>query len=332
VTNLPAGAHLPEHQGHRLWWCERGSAEGLPVLIIHGGPGGRTRAASLAWFEGLPVRCIALDQRGCGQSQPAGGLHHNTLDALVADIERLRCHLGIESWAVAGGSWGALVAVAYAASHPQRCRGLFLRSSFLGSDAEVGAFFKPWTRWLGATGLQWLGVTEAADPLQLLQRSTMAPASGTGLSLARLALAWQAFERAQSGPGGLAALPTARFEPPPNPATAAAPGEPASAADALPPDLAVQAHFLIHQCFVSEQLRERWLGCIERELRGRALMLVHGLDDVVCSSAVSQALGQRWPWARSSWVPGGGHAMEAAPMQPALVAATQRWVADLRVG
>ena len=211
-------------------WFSVGDEAAPPVLVLHGGPGGRSRVPSLNWFDGLGVRCIAFDQRGCGASLPAGECAHNTLALLVADIEALREHLGVARWAVAGGSWGALLAVAYAAQHPARVEGLFLRSAFLGSAAEVDAFFAPWPQWLGPDGAARLGWPQGGveglrrgrvpDPVTLLQAvlpsmdgsNVGGPGEpGDTMAAARIASAWQAYEAAQSVPGGLLARPAARW-------------------------------------------------------------------------------------------------------------------------
>ncbi len=314
IQVLPDGRYLPERDGHRVWWCETGLPGGLPVLVLHGGPGGRTRVAPFAWFDGLPVRCIGFDQRGCGQSLPAGRLEHNSLAHLVGDIERLRAELGIETWGVVGGSWGALVTVAYAAAHPQRVRGLFLRSAFLGSDAEVARFFEPWAAWLGDDGAAWLGAV-SADPLDLLQ---------TSVSPARVALAWQAFEAAQGRSGGLQAEKYAAFNPPETskPQADAQPDE-------LPASLAVQAHYLRQHCFVQPGVVEGWLDDIRTALDTRPLSLVHGLQDAVCHPDVTARLAARWPHARVRWVEAAGHDMDSPPMRQALTEAARQWAAAL---
>ena len=134
--NLPSGQWLPPRDGHRVWWCEGGDPQGTPVLLVHGGPGGASRADPLRWLDGLPVRWIAIDQRGCGRSQPLGETAANDLPALLADMEALREALGLSRWALLAGSWGVRVALAYAAARPDRLRGLFARSPFLGSSAE----------------------------------------------------------------------------------------------------------------------------------------------------------------------------------------------------
>jgi proline iminopeptidase len=336
LQSLPPGQHLPEHQGHRVWWCETGMREGASVLVIHGGPGGRTRVAPFNWFDGLPVRCIAFDQRGCGQSTPAAGLEHNTLPHLVQDIERLRTELGIEAWGLVAGSWGALVAVAYAAAHPQRVRGMFLRSAFLGSDGELARFFEPWAEWLGEAGTAWLGAGAATGPLSASARPG-----------AKLGAAWQAFEQAQGRAGGLRAVPGARFRPAaseispaiapalacahsPGSSPATSPG-PSSAEpiDRLPDSLAVQLHYLQHHCFVPPGELERWLGVLDAAIADRPLALVHGLADQVCHFSTTAALARRWPRATLHQVADAGHDMDAPALRDALAAAAREWAPRL---
>ena len=304
-----------------MWWCETGLPGGAAVLVLHGGPGGRTRAAPFSWFNGLPVRCIAFDQRGCGQSLPAGRLEHNTLNTLVADIERLRAALGIAAWGVVGGSWGALLALAYAAAHPRRVTGLLLRSAFLGSDAEVARFFEPWPAWLGESGAAWLGAARPTDPLALLGSTNGAALPGRGVSRARVGLAWQAFEEAQARPGGLRATPEARFKPP-EPA-------PVSQADGLPTPLAVQLHYLQQHCFVEPGRVDHWVGFLETALASRPVALVHGLADEVCHPEVTAALSARWPHAWLRWVHDAGHDMDAPALRNALTQAAHQWVARI---
>ena len=250
----------------------------------------------------------------------AGGLEQNTLAHLIDDIERLREQLAIPAWGVVAGSWGALVAVAYAAAHPQRVRGLFLRSAFLGSDAEVARFFEPWPAWLGDTGLAWMGAAAHADPVALLQRAGHAPADRPLLP-ARVAMAWHAFEAAQARPGGVPAHSQERFKP------AEPPTGPLQ--DALPPGLAVQQHYLQHHCFVAPGQVDRWLDGLQGSMQSRPIALVHGLADAVCHPNVTAALSARWPTASVRWVDGAGHDMDAPAMRLALTAAAHEWFTRL---
>lgn len=105
---------LAVEQPHVLYVDESGSADGLPVLFIHGGPGAGCDAASRRYFDPALYRIVTFDQRGCGRSTPHASLENNTTQALIADIERIREHLGIDKFVLFGGSWGSTLALAYA--------------------------------------------------------------------------------------------------------------------------------------------------------------------------------------------------------------------------
>src|SRR3989338_10461256 len=92
--------------GHRVYYEESGNPEGFPALFVHGGPGSRSRPDHRRFFDPAFYRIALFDQRGCGQSTPAGSTFENTTSHLVADIERLRHHLGVDRWLLFGGSWG----------------------------------------------------------------------------------------------------------------------------------------------------------------------------------------------------------------------------------
>ena len=116
---------------HTIYYEESGNPKGKPIVFLHGGPGGGTQPSHRQFFDPEFYRIILLDQRGCGQSTPNAELRENTTWDLVADIEKLRTHLGIDRWVVFGGSWGSTLALAYAITHPQRVIGLILRGIFL---------------------------------------------------------------------------------------------------------------------------------------------------------------------------------------------------------
>jgi proline iminopeptidase len=99
---------------HNLYYEEVGNPEGKPIVFLHGGPGAGTTPTYRRYFDPRRWRVILFDQRGCGKSTPFAELRENTTLDLVADIERLREHLGIRRWVVFVGSWGSTLALAYA--------------------------------------------------------------------------------------------------------------------------------------------------------------------------------------------------------------------------
>ncbi|NJM29761.1 MAG: prolyl aminopeptidase [Rhizobiales bacterium] len=127
---------------HEIYYEECGNPKGKPAVVLHGGPGGGIVAMLRRMHDPQAYRLILFDQRGCGQSTPHAELRENTTWDLVADMEKLRVHLGIERWQVFGGSWGSTLAIAYAETHPQRVSELILRGIFLLRKWELDWFYQ----------------------------------------------------------------------------------------------------------------------------------------------------------------------------------------------
>ncbi|HUO21113.1 MAG TPA: prolyl aminopeptidase [Caulobacteraceae bacterium] len=128
--------------GHQVFYEVCGAPKGKPVVVLHGGPGGAINPTMRRFFDPKRWRTVLFDQRGCGRSRPNASLEHNTTWDLIADIERLRERLGIEKWAVFGGSWGSTLALAYAIAHPDRVESLILRGVFLLTQRELRWFYQ----------------------------------------------------------------------------------------------------------------------------------------------------------------------------------------------
>ena len=125
---------------HTLYFEQSGNAQGVPVVVLHGGPGAGSSPSHRRFFDPAFYRIVVFDQRGAGRSTPHGELRDNTTQHLIADLEALRRQLGIERWLLFGGSWGSTLALAYAQTHPQRCLGLVLRGIFLCRRHEIDWF------------------------------------------------------------------------------------------------------------------------------------------------------------------------------------------------
>ncbi|MFI5606501.1 alpha/beta fold hydrolase [Amycolatopsis sp. NPDC051903] len=141
LTEPSARGLLDVGDGDRIYWETSGNPDGKPVLCVHGGPGGGGKRNSRKGFDPAKFRIVQFDQRGCGESvpsvaDPAVGLEHNTTEHLIADVERLREHLGIEKWLLYGGSWGATLILAYAERHPERVSEIVLVATFTSTPAR----------------------------------------------------------------------------------------------------------------------------------------------------------------------------------------------------
>ncbi|WP_428422947.1 alpha/beta fold hydrolase [Methylibium sp.] len=321
VPALPQGDWLAPAEGHRVWWCEGGDPQGLPVLIVHGGPGGASRLEPTQWFDGLPVRWIAIDQRGCGRSLPLGETAHNDLGTLLDDMERLRAGLGLPCWALAGGSWGARVALTYALRQPQRVRGLLLRSPFLATAAETRRYVAAWPRWLGAAGRRWLGPAAADAFFALYQSEPALLHDGSVFTLDRLgadehvARVWSAYDAAQSVPGGVLAS-QAGFDP-------------AALPESTPRLLAswrIHAHYAAAGWGAVGGQAPAGMPALHA---GSAVSVVWGAADATCDPAVARVIAASLPGARAQEVLGAGHRMSDPLLAPALRAAAREWVARL---
>ena len=128
-------------EGHSVYMEQCGAEDGIPVIVLHGGPGGGCSPSMRRYFDPKVYRVVLFDQRGCGRSRPHASVSNNTTWDLVADIELIRETLGIDQFIVFGGSWGATLALVYGISHPDRVRHLVLRGVFTMTKAELDWFY-----------------------------------------------------------------------------------------------------------------------------------------------------------------------------------------------
>ncbi|MDT0605150.1 prolyl aminopeptidase [Thalassotalea castellviae] len=121
---------------HQIYLEQSGNPNGIPVLYLHGGPGGGSSNNHRRYFDPEKYRIIIFDQRGCGQSKPSPSIENNHTDFLIEDIEKIRQHLSIDKWLISGGSWGTTLALIYGIRYPQVVLGFILRGIFLGTKKE----------------------------------------------------------------------------------------------------------------------------------------------------------------------------------------------------
>lgn len=187
--------HLSVTDGHSLYVERSGTPDGIPVLYLHGGPGGGSNAAFRQLFDPNRYQIIIFDQRGAGRSLPHASLEANTLPHLIEDIERVRERFGIERWIVTGGSWGSTLSIAYAQQYPERVDALVLRGLFLCRPSEIHWMYQHgaseifpdiWERYLAP-----LTVEEREDCLTSYYKRLTSPDEAVRMEAAR---AWSCWE------------------------------------------------------------------------------------------------------------------------------------------
>ena len=296
--------YLPLSDGHVMYWEQVGNPRGKPALFLHGGPGAGAGAVHRRFFDPDFWRVVIFDQRGAGRSRPLGSLEHNTTDHLVADIELLRRHLGVERWLLFGGSWGSTLALAYAQVYPRHVFGCVLRGVFLGRTHEVDWFLR------GAAAVfpdayasfaGFLPEAERGDILAGYLRRLTHPDAAVHLPAAR---AWSVYE------GSCSTLL-------PSPETVTS-----FAQDRTALGLArIEAHYFANDLFLPP---EGLLGRMERISHVPA-EIVQGRYDMICPAATAFDLAAAWRAARLTVVPDAGHSALEPGIRRALVAAVERF-------
>lgn len=287
---------------HSLYWEQSGNPGGVPVLLLHGGPGAGASPAHRRFFDPDHYRIIIFDQRGAGRSTPLGCLEENTPDALIADIESLRTRLGIEKWHIFGGSWGSTLALSYAQAHPQRCTSLILRGIFLMEPPEIEWFLYGMKMIFPEAWEQFAAVipeTRHDDLLAAYHERLTGTDEKTRMNAA---IAWSLYE------GACASLlpnyETITTEEQKNRALALA---------------RIEAHYFLHHAFGKEN---SLLNGIDK-IRHIPATIVQGRYDIICPIHTASRLHAAWPEADYIVVPDGGHSALDPAIRARLIEATE---------
>ncbi len=283
--------------GHSVYMEQSGNPQGVPVVVLHGGPGGGASPMMRRFFDPAHYRVILFDQRGCGRSRPHASVDANTTWHLIADIELIRTAIGVDRWIVFGGSWGATLALAYAQTHPERAAFLALRGVFMGTQAELdwfygggaGRFFPDlWARFVDP-----IPHPERVDLIGAYNRRLF---SGVFNEETRFARLWSDWENA------LASIKTRGFfETPVDYARAFA---------------RLENHYFLNRCFFGADGQLMHDLDIMRDIPG---VIVQGQYDMVCPPVTAWNLHRNWPASTLRMVPMAGHAMSEPGIAAELV-------------
>lgn len=295
---------LDRGDGHVIYVEQCGNPAGIPVIVLHGGPGGGCSPVMRRFFDPARWRIVLFDQRACGLSTPQAEVAANTTAHLLGDIDAIVAALGVGPAVLFGGSWGATLALAYAQARPAAVRALVLRGVFLGRQSELDWFYQ------GGAGRFWPELwARFAAPIPAAERGDMIAAyhrrlfSGDREVETRAALGWTAWENA------LAAMD--------NPCPGVPPPAYARAFARL------ECHYFANRCFLDEGqlLRDR------HRIAHLPAVIVQGRYDMVCPPQSAWELACGWDAAELRLVPASGHALTEPRIAAELVRATDELAA-----
>ena len=312
---MPTNAHTPtepyDHQrlnvsdGHSIYVEQYGNPQGIPAIVLHGGPGSGCQPGQRQWFDPSVFRVILFDQRGAGRSTPTGSLSQNTTWDLVSDIETIRTTLGISQWMVVGGSWGVTLGLAYAQRYPKTVSGMVLRAVFLGTAQEI--------RWAFVDGPQttrpdlWhaylssMPAGDRGDPIAALTRRLHGTDDADRDYAAHI---WGEYERALSQLKPTPAIPLALTEPPSSDAP-------------VPNTPRFESYYFQNDCWLEP-------GQLLRNATAMADIpgiIVQGRHDLLCPPRAAYALAEAWGNCELRLIEGAGHSVSDPGIREAVVAA-----------
>ncbi|MFD7864567.1 prolyl aminopeptidase [Streptomyces sp. NPDC059783] len=306
---------LDAGDGNLVYWEACGNPAGKPALVVHGGPGSGCTPGARRFFDPARYRVILFDQRNCGRStphasDPAADLRFNTTDRLIADMERLRTHLGVDRWLLYGGSWGSTLILAYAERHPERVSEIVIPAVTTSRRSEIDWLYRGAGRFFPeALDRFRAGVPEAAGETtpEVLAAYAARTESPDPEVRARATADWCAWEdtvlsmEAHSGP------------PPYS-------GRPGPARQAL---VRICARYFSHGAWLEEGQLIRDAG----RLAGIPGVLIHGRLDMGGPLSTAWELAKAWPDAELTVIEDAGHLGGAATSR-AILAALDRFAED----
>ncbi len=288
---------------HELYWEQSGNEHGVPIVLLHGGPGAGAGPVHRRFFDPDYYRIIIFDQRGAGRSHPLGSLENNTTQHLIEDTEALRTHLKIDKWHLFGGSWGSTLALAYATKYKERCLSMTLRGIFLCEQDEIDWFLYGMRTIFPEAWDQFAAIIPENEQHNMLDAYyTRLTDEQNPETQIEAAVRWSLYE------GACSSLI-------PNYETITT-NEQKQHALAL---ARIEAHYFKTQKYSK---KTSLLNNIDT-LREIPTTIVQGRYDVICPIKTANKLHQLWPEADYIVVPDAGHSALDAPIRSRLIEAVE---------
>ncbi len=289
--------------GHRIYVEQCGNPDGIPVVVLHGGPGGGCSPAMRRYFDPATYRIFLFDQRGCGRSRPHASVENNTTWHLIRDIELIRETFGIDRWIVFGGSWGATLSLLYAQSHPDRAAYLCLRGVFLMTDSELdwfygggaGKFFPE--LWEQFTGL--IPEAEHGDFIEAYHKRLFSNDMTTQTKYARMWASWENALAAMNVSGSGSESP----------------------ADYARAFARLENHYFTNKGFLES---DGQIMANRASIEHIPASIVQGRYDMICPPYKAYELAKGWDKAEITMVRAAGHALSEPGITAELVSITDR--------
>ncbi len=287
---------------HKIHYQQYGNKNGVPILWLHGGPGGGCSGQEARYFDPDFYRIILLNQRGAGKSQPFCELKENNTEELISDIEKLRLHLKIEKLAILGGSWGSLLALAYSITHRDKVLALILRGVFTATDTEIynfcygmrDTFPEAWQEWHDFLPLKEQNDLAASYIKRVLNSDpdVSLPAIKAFVKYDTICayhqISDQIIEKNLNNENEMIGL----------------------------------AKIFMHYCHNSFFLPSNYIRDNLHKITNLACIIVHGRYDAICRASVAYDLHKKWPNSILNIVPAGGHTAREDALSLALKEAT----------
>ena len=284
--------------GHQIYFEQCGRTDGIPVVVLHGGPGGGCSPSMRRYFDPNIYRVILFDQRGCGRSRPYAGVENNTTQDLISDIEAIRTHLGIDQWIVFGGSWGATLALLYAQAFKNAVSHLVLRGVFLMTRSELDWFYG------GGAGKFWPEQWEKfTDPIPKHERQDLIAAYNKRLFCGNVSVETKYGQSWSNWENALASFQT-------NGRTASMPGPYARAF------ARIENHYFLNDGFLKDT--NEILENMET-IKSIPGFIVQGRFDMICPPKSAWDLAECWENCDLRIVDHAGHAMSEPAISSELV-------------
>ncbi|MCH9613362.1 MAG: Proline iminopeptidase [Chlamydiia bacterium] len=292
-------AYLPVSKKHKIFYATYGNPKGIPVVVLHGGPGAGCADGLTSFFDLNTWHVIMLDQRGAMRSAPFAEMEENTTQNLVEDIEMLKNHLKIDQWVCFGGSWGSLLALLYGQAYPKSCLGFVLRGIFLGREKDYKHLLYDMGKLFPQAYQEFLNYfpeDERSDLINALYTRIMDPDPTIHMGAAKASLGFT-----YNGST-------------PNPS-------PEAKAYYLGSDQHVLSmgrafiHYSKHRFFLKDNQTLDGMSAIKH----LPAILVHGEKDYICPKEQAVLLHENWENSQLNLLPEGGH----APVDPHIIKGLQ---------